>query len=113
MNLKKSDREALLEVKLYIEDHYRDDISIRTLSEISGLNAIRLQKAFKELFLNTIYAYCKELRRKRAAFLLSNTDMSVKQVALEVGYRKTKSLTTMFKSYYGETPTEYRLRYIA
>ena len=111
MNLKKSDLAALLAVKDFIDLNYSEEMDIKRLSNLSQLHLVKLQYGFKELFKLPVYTYLKELRMKHAADLLVTTELSIKEIAAAVGYRKTKKFSPMFKASYGVTPTQYRLRY--
>ena len=49
-----------------------------------------------------------QLRMDKARELLLNTDESVKNILMSVGYIDKTSFTKKFKAYYGMSPTEYR-----
>ena len=66
----------------------------------SALVKKRTRKNFKELLI--------ELRMKKAANYLKYTDLSVEQIALEVGYNNASSFYAKFERQYGQTPREYR-----
>ena len=57
-------------------------------------------KKFSELL-------CK-YRMQRAAELLSSSDMSVEDIAFEIGYKVPSALYRQFKAHFGMTPNEYR-----
>ena len=50
----------------------------------------------------------KQHRMEEAAKLLKKSDMSIAQIAKNVGYESQSRFTTAFKDYYGMLPTEYR-----
>jgi two-component system response regulator YesN len=108
MNLKKSDLTALRMVKDYIDQHYKEEITIERLSTFSQLNPGKLQFGFKEMFQKPVYKYITDLRMNNAAALLVNTELSIKVIASEVGYRNTKTFNPVFKRFYNQTPTRYR-----
>ena len=56
----------------------------------------------------TVYQYIKDLRFKKAKWLLETTQKKLIDIALEVGYSDIQALNKMFKSQLGITPTEYR-----
>lgn len=60
----------------------------------------KTQQSFRELL-------C-QIRLKEAEKLLLNTDLSVTQIAVKVGYHKPNFFYKLFKEHYGATPTEFR-----
>jgi two-component system response regulator YesN len=111
MNLRKSDLLALRLAKDFIDEHYKQEITIQSLCNVSQLTSGRLQYGFKEMFKKPAYSYITELRMKHAADLLVTTGLSIKEIASAVGYRKTKKFSPMFKNFYKQTPTNYRRTY--
>src|SRR5579863_5001054 len=104
MNLKRSDLAAITEVKCFIEEHYPLEITIKDLSYRVGVNIIKLQNGFKQLFDRPVYSYLTDIRMQKAAELLANTDLSVKEIAAAIGYNSSSKFGPMFKRYYGITP---------
>lgn len=49
-----------------------------------------------------------EYRLQRAAELLSSSDMSIEDIALEIGYKVPSALYKHFSAHFGMTPNEYR-----
>lgn len=64
--------------------------------------------AFKRLTGQTIVKYHVARKMSYAATLLSGTDYTVLQISSEVGYDSLSHFINSFKSYSGETPSEYR-----
>ena len=65
---------------------------------------------FKEVYGSSLAAHMKEHRMERAAALLRETDLSVAEIAGQVGYESQSKFTAAFKETYGELPSEYRRR---
>ena len=49
-----------------------------------------------------------DVHRERAFELLARTDLPLKQLAVEVGYRNVKSFARAFRGWTGMSPTDYR-----
>lgn len=55
------------------------------------------------------YSYLlRDLRMRRAAWLLQNTSWSAERIMEEVGYSNVTNFYRAFKDYFGKTPSEYR-----
>lgn len=82
-----------------------------TVQDMSALLQISQQKltyGFKSLFQETIGAYIKSYRLLSASRLLSNTSISVREVALRTGYSCTANLCNAFKQKFKQSPIAYR-----
>lgn len=68
----------------------------------------QLQRAFAEIGGTTFRAYALEVRMRRARELLRDTDMSVREIAERVGYRKPPQFCKTFRRQHGQSPSRYR-----
>jgi len=73
--------------------------------DISGAYAARLFKLSRGL---GVREYAKNKRLWAAAELLRTTDLSVKAIAVEFGYRSPPDFTRRFKEQFQLSPTDYR-----
>ena len=53
--------------------------------------------------------YIQKLRIEQVKELLRDTDLSIMQIAYEVGYNHNSSLTRLFKLHENITPANYRI----
>ena len=74
-----------------------------TVVERSGYSMRTLQRFVRERFNMSLRELVAELRLKRASDLLLSGH-SVKEVALEVGYRQTSHFVRCFREKFGVTP---------
>jgi transcriptional regulator GlxA family with amidase domain len=68
----------------------------------------QLQRVFAEMHGLGFRAYLRRVRMSRAADLLATTDLPVKEVAQQVGYRDASQFSKAFKRTRGVTPSEAR-----
>ncbi|MET0636130.1 MAG: helix-turn-helix transcriptional regulator [Chitinophagaceae bacterium] len=83
-------------------------ISILNLGKLTLLNEKTLKIGFKEMFGKTIYGYQIYIRLERSRKLLSDTSMSVAEIAHSVGYDDHSSFTKKFKMAFKIAPLQYR-----
>ena len=55
----------------------------------------------------TVKEFIRTLRIKRAAQLISKTDLTVSEVAYKVGFREVNYFRKCFKEFYNVNPSEY------
>jgi LacI family transcriptional regulator len=58
----------------------------------------------------TIHAEIQRVQLGLARHLMAATDMPLRQVAAESGFRYLQHMTTLFHRHTGQTPGEYRKR---
>lgn len=91
-----------------IEKNPGEVVSLLELSKSLSTSIYRLQKGFKKATGDTVYAYVQKVRIEKAKGLLKTTDMSILDIANEVGYENPSKFASVFKRYNGRTPYRYR-----
>ncbi|GKX27620.1 AraC family transcriptional regulator [Vallitalea longa] len=104
----KQDLEHIQTVTSYINDHYAYDLHLKKLSQIACMGTTKLKSTFKEIHKCTITEYIQNRRMGQAEHLLSNTDLSIGQVANIVGYHSASRFSELFKKSTGLLPRKYR-----
>ena len=105
-----SRREVIERIHDYLIEHLPERITIEELSKQFLMNPTTLKKEFKEVYGMSIAAHMKKHRMELAAAQLIETQDSIAQIALSVGYENQSRFTTAFKNTYQMLPTEYRSR---
>ncbi len=96
----------------HIEAHFCDDlISLESVSEAVGLNSSYFSALFKRSTGVGFSEYLLDLRMKEVKRLLVETNRTIAQIALDVGYHDPKHLARLFKKHYQIKPNEYRKLY--
>lgn len=102
---------ALVEkVKEYIQANYSRDITLESVSHCVYLSKFHLSRVFKRETGQTLNDYLMHIRITMAKKLLVETELTVKEVALKVGYVNDRSLSKAFKNAAGMTPGQFRVR---
>ncbi|MFD2331728.1 response regulator [Cohnella sp. GCM10020058] len=101
-------RKAIEEVLHIIHRDYKQDIGLESLAEKVYLSPGYLSHLFKNETGTSIVKYITAYRLKRASELLRRTNMKIIDISSEVGYTNFSYFCTIFRNYYGATPTQYR-----
>ncbi len=80
------------------------------LAEISGMSRSAFTMHFADAFGRSAMDFLKELRLRRAANTLANTDLPVKTVAASVGYASRSYFSRAFNAFHGVDPAGFRAR---
>lgn len=92
----------------YIHENTDKDISIGQLADIACITEDHLIRIFKKETHSTPLKYIHTKKMEKAQLLLLTTEMTVRDIALELSMDNTSYFNRIFKSYMGKTPTKYR-----
>ncbi len=92
----------------YLDDHYQERIVLEEVSTRVNMSKNYFCRYFKQNFGKTFVEYLVHLRIEKACVLLEKKQLSILEVALEVGYSNISYFNKCFKQIVGMTPTRYR-----
>jgi AraC family transcriptional regulator len=92
----------------YINNHLNEDINLERLAEISNFSKWHFQRMMKAFLGEPIGTFIQRVRVENAAKRLRYSDLSISEIAYEVGYDTPSSLLKVFQSFYHISPSEYR-----
>lgn len=96
------------EIVSYIALNYTSKICVDDIAKFCLCSASHINHTFKKISGKSISRYTNELRIKKAKSLLKNTDLSISEIAAEVGFSETNYFTNTFKKYENISPSQYR-----
>lgn len=103
--------ELRVAVEEYIVEHYADEnLSQQMIADQFGKSANYLSYFFREQTGEKMSSYISGIRISKARELLSETEMSVKDIAASTGFGSDLNFIRVFKKLVGETPGQYRKR---
>ena len=78
------------------------------MADYAGISKAQMSKLFKKQTGVGYIDYVTKLRMEKAKELLVYTDMSIKDIFLNVGYIDTTNASKKFKAYFHVTPSLWR-----
>lgn len=96
------------EVTAIVEYEYGEELALDQLAHRVSSSRRQLQRAFAEVGHTTFRQYLTAVRMDRAAEMLTRSDMTVREVAHNVGYRQPAQFAKAFRRRHGRAPSEYR-----
>lgn len=103
-----SDKSIAKSMQDYVDQHYAEDISRSSLTDIFYLDPDYASKLFKKETGISFKNYIIKKRIEVAKNLLSTTDLPINTVSDNVGYGNYSYFTRLFKKVTDMTPNEYR-----
>ncbi|GAA6621452.1 helix-turn-helix domain-containing protein [Scytonema sp. NUACC26] len=92
----------------YINDHLDQTISLTDLANAVEVSSSHFARAFKQSTGIPPHKYLTQQRIMRAKNLLSNTNLPLTEISLELGFSSQGHFTTVFRQLTGVTPKSYR-----
>ncbi len=99
---------AISDVRLYLDTHYTEDISLDQLSEHFHANKYYLMRRFRQQYGTTIGSYLLHARIGAAKRLLRFSDVTLEEAGARVGIPDANYFSRIFKKIEGVTPSQYR-----
>lgn len=95
-------------VARYIEEHYASHISMHELAGTVFLSPDYLGRIFREVTGESISSRIQRVRIRHACHMLTATQRTIADIALDCGFRDTKFFYNVFKKHLGVAPGDYR-----
>ena len=84
------------------------NFSLEDVAASVGVSPFYVSKLFKEEMGETFINYVTDRRLDRTKKLLSETDLSIKEIAGQTGYSDQNYFSRQFKNKFGISPTDFR-----
>lgn len=94
-------------VLTYIEQHYREQITLEEMAKQCGMNRNYFCRAFKEYTGRTPIEYLNYFRIESACEQIAGTEDKLREIAQSCGFNDYSYFIKVFKSQKGATPRDY------
>ena len=98
----------LLRARDAMDRAYAEPLDVRSVAAVAHVSPAHFIRTFRAVFGETPHRYLQRRRVERSMFLLRETDRSVTDVCLDVGFTSLGTFSRTFREIVGETPSEYR-----
>ena len=100
--------ERIFPVIQYIDENYADKITLEDLSKTANLSSEHLCRIFKKIYDRTLGEYINFVRVCKAEKMLSTTEKTISEVALDTGFASVSYFNRVFKKYKNCSPSAYK-----
>ena len=101
--------EQFASIYQYMHAHFRDSgLSLTALAEEFGMSVSTLSREFQKNLGQGFLDSLHQMRIEEAKYAIENTNASLNDIAISVGYTNTLTMTRAFKKYLGCTPGSFR-----
>lgn len=98
----------LKKVVKYIEENISNRIDINELAQMTRWSSQHFIRVFTQFMGDTPYQFILKKKMEKAKVLITETDISMKDIAFELGFQSYGNFCKLFKRETGKNPDEYR-----
>jgi AraC family transcriptional regulator len=98
----------LRRVRELLQDSYLEAPGLATLAGVAGVHPVHLSREFHRHSHMTVGEYIRKRRIEYASELLSNSDLSMTEIASTCGFSDQSHFCALFKRHSGMTPGKFR-----
>lgn len=98
----------LLRARDAMDRTYAEPLDVPTLARIARVSEAHFIRTFRATFGETPHRYLQRRRIERSMFLLCETDRSVTEICLDVGFTSLGTFSRTFRAIVGVSPSAYR-----
>ena len=98
----------LLRARDAMDRAYAEPLDVRAVAAVAHISEAHFSRSFRAVFGETPHRYLQRRRVERSMFLLRETDRSVTDVCLDVGFTSLGTFSRTFREIVGESPSTYR-----
>src|SRR5207249_6167838 len=98
----------LLRARDAMDRTYAQPLDVPALARIACVSEAHFIRSFRTTFGETPHRYLQRRRVERSMFLLRETERSITDICLDVGFTSLGTFSRTFRDIVGESPTEYR-----
>ena len=109
--LKEHEDESIKDVQAYIEQHYKDKLTVDRLADKFNMSRRTFERRFKRATRNTVAEYIQRVKIEGAKKQLEIGRRSISEVMVDIGYADTQTFRNIFKRITGVTPVDYKSKY--
>lgn len=106
--LKKNHLITIEKAKIYLADHFTDDISLKEIADHCYVSAFHFSRIFKTFTSYSPHQYLLNLRLKHAEMLLKNTQLPITDICFCSGFNSLEYFSAAFAQKYKYAPSRFR-----
>lgn len=92
----------------FIHQNISNNINVEDVLKTVSISRRALEKRFLDVTGSAVYKYICQLRIRKFSDRLLESEKSIYEIAIEIGFNDNKNISRLFKQIHGCTPLQYR-----
>lgn len=105
---KQNVRKEIAEAKRYVMNHISEKAGMEEMAKRLGLNPTHFSRLFRLETGLTFIEYVTRVKMEHARDLLNQTNLTIVEIAEQLGYDNVSYFIKLFRNFSGMTPAEFR-----
>src|SRR5215470_6942607 len=98
----------LLRARDAMDRAYAEPLDVASVAAVAHVSPAHFIRSFRQVFGETPHRYLQRRRVERSMFLLRETDRSITDICLDVGFSSLGTFSRTFRDIVGQAPSSYR-----
>lgn len=94
--------------RAYMEQYYKNDLTLQELSKLCGYSPSHFSRCFKEHYGVNFVQYLTQIRIEKAKTLLAETELTIAEITEKIGFQSASYFSNTFKKITGLAPNQFR-----
>jgi two-component system response regulator YesN len=99
---------VIKDLLVFVDDHYNEDLSLKTYSQKIHYNAIYLGRLFRNETDEVFTEHVNKVRIEKSKTMLLSSNLKIADISTSIGFSNSNYYCSIFKKLVGVTPSEYR-----
>jgi AraC family transcriptional regulator len=95
----------------YIHGHFLSNLTLNEIASAANVHPVHLARVFRKTYHSTVADYIRRLRIESASRMLSESNLTLAEIAAENGFTDQSHFTKVFKRLTNKTPAEFKKIY--
>ena len=108
LQTQKEDNDRINVIFNYVKDHFKEQITLETVAELSNMTVPSFCRYFKKITNKTFTQFVNEYRITHSLKLLAEQPMSITDVCFDSGFNNFSYFNKTFKEHTQKSPSQYR-----
>jgi hypothetical protein len=108
LQTQKEDNDRISVIFNYVKDHFKEQITLETVAELSNMTVPSFCRYFKKITNKTFTQFVNEYRITHSLKLLAEQPMSITEVCFDSGFNNFSYFNKTFKEHTQKSPSQYR-----
>ncbi len=104
----RSDEQIIDHICLYIDKHYVQDLTLMQISQLCSMSQSSFVNKFKKFTGQTMIEYRNRRRIEAAQAMMNNKNLTITEIAFEVGFSNFSHFHKLFKKLTGVSPRYFK-----
>lgn len=92
----------------FIRSHFHTGISVTDVVSALGMSRSTIELRFRSSVGQSVHEVIRRVQLDRARQLITETNLAIKEIAANTGFRSVQHMTSLFGECFGQTPARYR-----